>query len=298
MRLNHIVRFMRSLPLYGSGRRLDFFSISSLSRADRISNEAIIRGLCKVAYLGDNTVLCRALGHFKMFVDTRDVGLASHLMLDGYWEMWVTEAIAELVRPGMVVADIGANVGYFTLLMGKLVGAKGRVHAFEPNPRLVSLLHKSLSANGFSTWVDVHQVALSAENDREMALIIPPDEPKNAHMVPLSDHLPEGAVRIPSTRLDSRTDWQDIEFAKIDVEGAEEQVWDGLQGLLNSGRLRTVILEFAAVRYRDPEGFLKTIVESGFSLAYIDMRNGITATSIAQILAGNAYEDIMLVLRR
>jgi hypothetical protein len=43
-----------------------------------------------------------------MYVDSQDFGLSPHLMLDGYWEMWVTEALVSLVRPGMVVADIGA----------------------------------------------------------------------------------------------------------------------------------------------------------------------------------------------
>lgn len=298
MRLKQLARYMRSLSLIGSKQNLDVFALSRLLSGDRVTNEATIRSLCKVAYLGEGTILCRVLGHFKMFVDTHDVGLASHLMLDGYWEMWVTETIARLVRPGMVVADIGANVGYFTLLMAHLVGAQGRVHAFEPNPRLVTLLEKSLTANGFSAWVRVHQVALAAENDRDMALLIPPGEPKNAHMVPLPDYLPEGAVRVPSARLDSRVDWQQIEFAKIDVEGAEQLVWAGAQGLLESGRLRTVILEFTAARYDDPEGFLKVLMKHGFSLACIDFSLGIVDIDIAQVLAGNAHEDIMLVLRR
>src|SRR5438874_13129284 len=52
-------------------------------------------------YLGDNTALCRSLGLFKLFVDTRDRGFAANLLLDGGWELWATIFIAGRVRPGM-----------------------------------------------------------------------------------------------------------------------------------------------------------------------------------------------------
>ncbi len=73
-----------------------------------------MRALCESAYLGDETALCRVLGRYKMFVDTSDNSLSPHLMLDGYWEMWLTEALARAIRPGMTVVDVGANLGYFT----------------------------------------------------------------------------------------------------------------------------------------------------------------------------------------
>jgi FkbM family methyltransferase len=298
MRMIKFLRFTNPVRSVEIIQRLDIFPLSQLSAGERVANEATIRSLCKVAYLGNDAALCRVLGHFKIFVDTRDCGLAPHLMLDGYWEMWVTEAIADLIKPGMVAADIGANVGYFTLLMAELVGPAGRVHAFEPNPRLAGLLQSSVLANGVSNWVEINQVALNAENGRDMALVIPTGEPKNAHMVPLVDHLPEGAVRVPSVRLDSRIDWQAIEFAKIDVEGAEELVWAGMQGLLDNGRLRTVILEFSANRYAEPEAFLNLLTAPGFSLARVDLQHGIVEVDTAQLLASNPYEDIMLVLRR
>ena len=83
-------------------------------------HEAEVRALCQTAYLGDHEALCRVLGRYKIYVDTRDIGIASHLMLEGYWEMWVTQAMMRMVRRGSVVADIGANLGYFTLLLADL----------------------------------------------------------------------------------------------------------------------------------------------------------------------------------
>lgn len=272
--------------------------VRCLKPASRYRSEAAIRRACHTAYLGDHTALCRILARYKTFVDTRDVGLATHLMLEGYWEMWVTETIISLMREGMVAADIGANIGYFTLLMADLAGPSGRVHAFEPNPRLAELLNKSVAVNGFASRVDVHQLALSAQNGGVMTLIVPAGEPKNGHLVDVGDDLPQNGQHVPVARLDGRTKWADIEFAKIDVEGAEELVWAGMQGLLDNGRLKTVILEFTPGRYENPGNFLQALLAPGFSLARIDYVRGIVEIGTEDVLAGDPREDVMLVLRR
>ena len=275
----------------------DLLSVMSLKRTARVGNEAAIRKLCHSVYLGDHMALCRVLGRYKMYVDCRDVGIAPHLMLDGYWEMWVTEALVSLVRKDMVVADIGANLGYFSLVLADLVGPGGRVHAFEPNPHMTDLLHRSLSVNGYAQRVEVHQVALG-DREGEVALVVPPGDPKNAHVVPMSEPLPDHAVPVPAARLDGRPDWSTIEFAKVDVEGAEQLVWAGAQGLLDNGALRGVVLEFAAARYHDPAAFLRDLMAPGFGLAYIHVTQGIVDISPARVLERDPHVDIMLVLRR
>ncbi|WP_238538982.1 FkbM family methyltransferase [Novosphingobium sp. AP12] len=274
------------------------FELPMLARSRRVANESAIRAACKVAYLGNNAALCRVLGRYKAYVDTTDIGLSSHLMLDGYWEMWVTETLASLIRPGMVVADIGANIGYFTLLMAELVGPAGRVHAFEPNPRLVELLNKSLMVNGFARWASVHQTALGDKGDHSVTLVVPPNTPMNAYILPPGAEAPPEGVEVPVARLDSRQDWQDIELAKIDVEGAEELIWAGAQGLLDSGKLRTVVIEFNPHRYGDPGAFLERLSAHGFALNHLTLDAGVVPTDMDYILSRSGPEDIMLVLKR
>jgi len=277
---------------------LPIFDIRLLSRSLRDSNQARIRALCKVAYLGEATALCRALGRYKMYVDTQDNGLSPHLMLDGYWEMWLTEVIVDLVKPGMVVADIGANLGYYTVLMAELVGVNGRVHAFEPNPKMIRRLKMSLEVNGLSGQVDLHNIALGEHADHAMTFVIPPGEPKNAYIIPYDGVVPDGGAVLQPHRLDGSSDWARIEFAKIDVEGAEQLVWAGAQGLLDGSALKTVILEFTNGRYADPGAFLDRILAPGFSLQYIDPRKGICNISRQSVLEHPPAEDILLLLSR
>lgn len=265
---------------------------------DRHQNEAAFRSRARNAYLGDHTTLCRILGRYKLYADTRDIGLASHLILDGYWEMWTTEAISSLVAPGMTVADIGANLGYYSLLMADLVGRTGKVHCFEPNPRLAGLLTNSLAVNGMGGHAYVQEVALGEEHGRQVALVVPPGEPKNGYVVAQHDPMPEHGVPVMTARLDADEQWADIEFAKIDVEGSEEQVWRGMAGLLAGKRLVSVVLEFTPGRYRDPVGFLAELMAPGFKLARIDMVRGIVDAKPEEVLSGDPRVDVMLVLRR
>jgi FkbM family methyltransferase len=274
----------------------ELLKLTDLKRGRRWVKESAIRKLCSTVYLGDETILCRVLGRYKMFVDSTDVGLSSHLMLDGYWEMWLTEVLANVVRPGMVAVDIGANLGYFTMLMADLVGPSGSVHAFEPNPAMATRLIKSAEVNGFRPRVSLYCDPLGSENRRELFLKIPRAEPKNAHLTP---HASDGARPVRLRRLDSYPALLDADVIKIDVEGAEWDIWRGMAGLLERrDKPLTIFLEFNPIRYDDPAAFLDEIEAHGFSLGDVHLTAGVRVRTREQILAAPPSGDQMLMLRR
>jgi FkbM family methyltransferase len=274
----------------------DLLRLVDLKQGPRSLNQSAIRKLCSTAYVGDETILCRVLGRYKMFVDATDVGLSSHLMLDGYWEMWLTEALAQVIKPGMVAVDIGANLGYFTVLMADLVGPSGSVHAFEPNPAMAKRLIKSIDVNGFRQWVTLHSDPLGSEDGQELFLVIPPAEPKNAH---LTRHAIAGALPVTLRRFDSHPALLDADVIKIDVEGAEREIWRGMAGLLERReKPLTIFLEFAPIRYDDPAAFLDEIEAHGFSLGDVDLTGGVRVRTREEILTAPPRVDQMLVLMR
>src|SRR5690606_15185214 len=77
------------------------------------------------------------------------------------YEPHVTAEVRRLLQPGMTFVDVGANIGYFALLAASLVGAQGKVIAFEPNLENCELLRRSIAANGFDDFVHVHPYAVA-----------------------------------------------------------------------------------------------------------------------------------------
>jgi FkbM family methyltransferase len=222
--------------------------------------EAAFRRQCRPVLLGPDRVLCRVLGHFKMVLDPRDSGLAPHLLLDGYWEWWVTRFLAQRVRRGMVAADVGAHAGYFSLLMASLVGPAGRLHAVEPNPAMAALLAENLSINGFTPQARLHQAAAAAQSGAQLRFVVDPTEPKNGRILfrrgKAQPSLSELAVT--ALALDDLPEAR-IDVMKIDVEGAEAEAWAGMQGLLARSPGILLLMEFNARRLADPRALLAAI---------------------------------------
>lgn len=188
-------------------------------------------------YLGSNNILCKILGDKKFYVMSDDIGFSSHMILDGYWEYWLTKYFADTIKPGDTVIDIGANLGYYSILAADLVTATGKVVAVEPNPMVCRLLRNSVSVNGYAGRTEVHNFALSfADAPPQMPFFVPEGEPKNGRFVGENEsveHLNNFGqlfdVEVGSLTPDR---FERVDFIKIDVEGAEIAVLEHLRPII------------------------------------------------------------------
>lgn len=276
---------------------LDIVTISQLRDAgNRIASEGMMRARCMVVPIEPATAICRVLGRYKMYVDLRDRGFVPHVMFDGYWEYWITEFMWRNVKPGQRVLDLGANHGYYTLLLADLVGAEGSVVAFEPNPRLVELLGDTVAINGFSGIVAVHQMAVG-EAPGVLPFLVPVRDPKNGRLLAPGEALPAelDAARfamheVPITTLDAAIPGA-VDFVKIDVEGAEESVWRGMGGLIDRSPDIRILLEFNPHRCRDPGGVLGEIA-ARFALREVTF-DGVAVPVTAEQVLGRTEDTIL-----
>lgn len=156
------------------------------------------------------------------------------------FEPEVTAALKRWIVPGMTVLDIGANVGYFSACMSRLVGPAGKVHAFEPAPRNFELLQQNVAANQLGN-VTCHPIALG---DRTGTAKLHLSE-FSAGMHRLYDSFccGDAMVEVPVRRLDTLFSPGDVSVIKIDVEGFEPFVLEGATALLRHGDL-TIISEY------------------------------------------------------
>ena len=267
---------------------------NELVRLDRWELERRSRALATAVYLGDKTALCRILGRYKMFVSTADVGFGAHVMLDGLWESWLTVFMASHVKTGMNVVDAGANHGYYTLLFSDLVGPKGKVAAFEPNPPIAQLLKQSVAVNGFSSHATVYEKALVAEEDVTLTFYAEDAEPKNARVVGAELAAHDRTVQVQGSRLDSvLAHWPRVDFMKVDVEGAEEAMIEGSSAILERDRPK-LVLEFSAVRCKAPEKLLDYLNSLYGAPKMINFEAKLVPVTTEALLDRSNHEDWLL----
>lgn len=89
----------------------------------------------------------------KMWVDAEDYAISYYLITRGIYEPRETNLFKKIVRHGMTVIDLGANIGYYTLIASKLVGESGKVYAFEPEPDNFNILVKNININNLKNVV-------------------------------------------------------------------------------------------------------------------------------------------------
>lgn len=232
--------------------------IKALAHENRATLEHVIESRCKAVPVGDSCLLSRVLAKYRMYLDMNDTSLAPHLALDGYWEMWTTIAIASYVKPGMKVIDVGANFGYFTLLMADMVGDAGSVQAWEPNGRVVMLLNSSLRVNGMRERVDVVQGAAGQQKGTACLAVAGSDwgSARVAKKV-------TSGTGVTMDSLDNQWNGEPVDFIKIDAEGCEPEIWAGCEKLRAASPKLAVLLEFTPRYYEQPEAFLEELQQAG-----------------------------------
>ncbi|KRB82433.1 hypothetical protein ASE00_10240 [Sphingomonas sp. Root710] len=241
----------------------------------------------------NDTILCRILGRTKFFVDARDRSISPHLMMDGCWEPRITGLLIDKLRFGMTVIDVGANLGYFTVLMALLCGPRGRVIAFEPNPRIAAMLRDSVQINGLQSRVDFHQQVVGATDGAEVNLLLSDDHPGGTQITALA---PDGPnfMKATTRRLDGFPGAMEATLVKIDAEGAEEMIWQGMSAMIAGECLRYIIIEFSPASYHDAPGMLNQAEAAGFSIAWIDEEYGLRPVSRAEIFDGSPLRMLFL----
>jgi FkbM family methyltransferase len=211
----------------------------------------------------EHQVVPVVLDGFTLHVRLGDKEVGAGVAETREYEPHVTREMVKVLRGGMVFVDVGANVGYFTMLAASRVGAAGKVIAFEPNPDNCTLLRMSLEANGFGN-VTLHAAAVS-DTVQEFALEV------TGSNGALRDDQRAGDVIVRSVVLDAcLEDEARVDVIKMDVEGFEGRVLNGMKRTLARHR-PIVFTEFSPNDLRrrsgvDPESHLADLVQCGYDL--------------------------------
>lgn len=246
----------------------------------RIKNSGVIN-------TGEHEILVKIFNGLKMYLDTRDIGVAPHLALDGIWEPEITKAWLSVVRSNDTVLDIGANFGYFGLLAAQKVGKKdSRIIFFEANPELTPFIKKTLAMNWYVEQSVVENLAVSNSADSTLTLNVLKDyvASSSVHTVEeLGSYLGnkaelelERSVRVPSITIDEyckKAKIDEVDVIKIDIEGYEDKAYEGMRKTVQASSRLTLFIEFTKDGYSDPKGFYEQLMKD-FGNVYLINADG------------------------
>jgi FkbM family methyltransferase len=185
--------------------------------------------------------------------------------IETFYEPPIAQAMNRLIRPGWTVADVGAHLGYFTLLLADLVRETGCVFAFEAQPENAAWLRANVALNGLSNRVAVENVAVT-DGSQPLVRLNAPQHYTNQYSIikasPVGRSLEVQAIALD--RYFSRK-WH-LDFVKMDIEGAEYQAFQGMRHLLQRDKPSCLV----ELHGEEGQKAARYLQETGYHLRHLD----------------------------
>lgn len=233
-------------------------------------------------------------GH-TLYLDDID---SLHLSILDTFEPLETDLVKREVKRGDHVLDVGAHIGYFTLLFAKLVGNEGTVFAFEPEPRNFALLRKNVGANGYGNVVLVNKAVSNRTGPARLYLS---EDNRGDHRL-FDSYDGRRSINVECIRLDDYfATHERVDFIKMDIQGAEAMALEGMTALWERNRAIKLLTEFwpDGIRRagRDPRAYLRALQGEGFALSALEHADRLANVpeTLTEFLESNPTKDYVNV---
>ena len=188
------------------------------------------------------------LSDFSIFIDRNDKMVGEAIKVNRYYEPHVTAALKKILKTGQTFVDVGANIGYFSLLASIIVRPNGKVIALEPMVQNYSLFEKSIKLNEIKN-IELQRIAALNENKPINMIQVKRFNSGSFHI--LNDpHWNMDIYTVEGKRIDDFLYNEKIDVVKIDVEGAEGLVLKGMLETIKKSR-PVIFMEFSPLSLID-----------------------------------------------
>ena len=237
-------------------------SIQKMSKGRGFGKNPIVKKILKNIEVNLKTEFAELQGS-KMFLDLGD---SLNLSINGVYGELDTKIIREEIHEGDIVVDVGANIGYYTLIFAQLVGKSGKVFAFEPEPKNFEILKKNIEINNYQNIIAEQKIV--SDKSGMMKLFIAEQGIVGHRIQQKTDS--QKFIEIESIILDDYLKNLNlsgkINFIKIDVEGAEVKVLEGSKIIIEKSDQLKIFTEFNREDIKkynyDPEYLLSFLKEN------------------------------------
>jgi len=231
---------------------------------------AIQKGLMKQRHV------IRKVHNYEMVLDLYDLGLSRVLIFFGTRELDHKLILERELKQGMTILDLGANIGYYAIMESKLIGDAGFIYALEPHPANVQLLKTNIQLNKISDRIEVHQMGGSNKNGVEKLCV---SAESNLHSFVKDKNSSDETVDVPTITIPEFCKGRKrIDFIRMDIEGYEVEVFEGLLPALEDGGFRpSILFETHRPKYTEDHTIkesLRIMFEKGYRAKIIVSNEG------------------------
>ncbi|MEK7551540.1 MAG: FkbM family methyltransferase [Patescibacteria group bacterium] len=162
--------------------------------------------------------------------------------MSGKWEEYETDLFKKNIKSGDIILDIGAHIRYYTLIAAKIVGNKGKVYAFEPDPKNFQILKRNTEENKYKNVVLVNK-ALSNKSG-SIKLFLNKENTGDHRIYDSADN--RKSINIQAITLDDffKDKAKKVDLIKMDVQGAEVHIFNGGNNLIKRNNNIKILTEF------------------------------------------------------
>lgn len=217
-------------------------------------------------YLAPDVAIARLVSGHHVFVDPLDEDVGVHLIVNGFWERWIERVVLRLIKPGDTVIEVGANLGYYTVMMASQIWPGGKMTTIEASPRLCRLLERTIDINGCASWVRLINGA-AADKPGTLSFVISRSRSGSGHTeVPGSAEMGDRErVEVEALRLDD-LGHDKVDLIRLDAEGSEILILRGAERLLKNPDI-TLCMEWSVPQMGsrgDVPAFVDWLAGQGF----------------------------------
>ncbi|MFC1741084.1 FkbM family methyltransferase [Nanoarchaeota archaeon] len=189
------------------------------------------------------------------------------------YEPHAIETMKKTIKKGDWVIDLGACIGYYTLVFAKLVGPKGKVFAFEPDKDNFKLLKKNVQLNDFNNVVCINKAVIDKVGTENLYL----SDNIGGHVMYKETFEKSKSVKVQTTTVDEyfKDVNRNFNLIKMDIDGSEARAIHGASRLLDRNAKIKMLVEFAPERLKDsgidnPNEFLDMLQDKGFKISAVN----------------------------
>ena len=236
----------------------------------------------------------------KMYAETIDRAIALYSWKSSTLEAFEYNFLQDLIQPGFTILDVGANIGFYTMMFADKTGVSGKVIAVEPDESNCKILRKNIAVNNINN-VSLCEKAIYSRSG-ELKLYIS-DYHMGDHRVYNSKEKRK-TVTIKSVTIDDLVEKENrLDLIKFDIQGAEYHALLGMNETFKKFRNLKIISEFSPFLLKesgsDPQKFLDIFLFQGFSLKYFDEKRKVLKKTnkeelLDHICTGKTYVSLFL----